>query len=85
MSSNFLSLKKKTICLNQLFSSYDGFSCSNCGKKYMHRGNLGRHLKYECGTPGRFSCTICNRRFSQACNLRRHAATQHLNYKKKKF
>lgn len=55
----------------------DGFPCELCGKIYKHRGNMRRHMAYECGKQPIFSCTDCTRKFHQLSNLKRHFETQH--------
>lgn len=56
---------------------HDGFPCGNCGKIYKHRGNMRRHMVYECGKQARFECNFCARKFHQQSNLKRHCETQH--------
>lgn len=53
------------------------YPCKKCGKMYKHRGNLSRHIKFECGNIALFSCEFCGRKFSQHCNLTRHVLSQH--------
>lgn len=55
----------------------DGFPCGNCGKVYKHRGNMRRHMVYECGKQARFECCFCFRKFHQQSNLKRHCESQH--------
>ena len=65
-----------------LHAATGGFPCPICGKIYKHRGNMRRHVAYECGKQARFECSGCPRRFHQLSNLKRHFYTQH---KVKKF
>ncbi|XP_044270640.1 longitudinals lacking protein, isoforms A/B/D/L isoform X13 [Tribolium madens] len=57
--------------------SAGGFPCENCGKVYKHRGNMRRHMVYECGKQARFQCSFCNRKFHQQSNLKRHFENKH--------
>ncbi|XP_039284551.1 longitudinals lacking protein, isoforms N/O/W/X/Y-like isoform X2 [Nilaparvata lugens] len=37
------------------------FYCpNNCGRSYNQKGNLNRHLRYECGVEPQFQCVINN-------------------------
>ncbi|CAH0547444.1 unnamed protein product [Brassicogethes aeneus] len=54
-----------------------GFPCANCGKIYKHRGNMRRHMVYECGKQARFQCSFCDRKFHQQSNLKRHFENKH--------
>ncbi|XP_019881128.1 longitudinals lacking protein, isoforms A/B/D/L isoform X15 [Aethina tumida] len=54
-----------------------GFPCTNCGKIYKHRGNMRRHMVYECGKQARFQCSYCDRKFHQQSNLKRHFENKH--------
>lgn len=54
-----------------------GYPCGNCGKIYKHRGNMRRHMVYECGKQAQFQCVFCCRKFHQQSNLKRHCETQH--------
>lgn len=57
--------------------SASGFPCINCGKIYKHRGNMRRHMVYECGKQARFQCSFCDRKFHQQSNLKRHFENKH--------
>ncbi|KAJ4427514.1 hypothetical protein ANN_25162 [Periplaneta americana] len=49
------------------------FRCSRCGKQYLRKRTLRRHMRYDCGTEPRFSCPLCGLRVR-----RRYALTSHL-------
>lgn len=54
------------------------FICpNNCGRKYKHKCNLYKHLKYECGKVGQFECTICFKRYTQKASLKTHMGLIH--------
>ncbi|XP_042291750.1 gastrula zinc finger protein XlCGF57.1-like isoform X3 [Thunnus maccoyii] len=52
-------------------TSKKSFSCSECGKKFSHKGNLIIHRRIHTGEKP-FSCSVCGRRFSCEGSLRRH-------------
>ncbi|KAH1002497.1 hypothetical protein HUJ04_008580 [Dendroctonus ponderosae] len=54
-----------------------GYPCQNCGKVYKHRGNMRRHMQYECGKAAMFHCSFCDRKFHQQSNLKRHFENKH--------
>ncbi|XP_076546339.1 longitudinals lacking protein, isoforms N/O/W/X/Y-like [Osmia lignaria lignaria] len=37
--------------------------CYQCGKQYMWRDSLKKHLRVECGKDPTFECPICGRKF----------------------
>jgi hypothetical protein len=51
----------------------NNFHCSRCGKQYLRKRTLQRHMRYDCGTEPRFPCFICGMRVR-----RRYALTSHL-------
>lgn len=48
------------------------FPCPQCGRKYRHRANLGRHMKVECGKEARFHCVACPYKTKHKHDLARH-------------
>lgn len=53
--------------------------CPNgCGRKYVRKWNVRRHLTLECGVPKQFKCSICGREFTQKESLKTHMGMQHL-------
>jgi len=56
------------------------FCPRNCGRRYQgvfRRGNLNKHLTYECGGQKKFACDVCSHRFSSKCWLKTHCAVVH--------
>ncbi|KAL1517276.1 hypothetical protein ABEB36_001062 [Hypothenemus hampei] len=35
-------------------------ACVKCSKQYKFKGNINRHLKYECGKTATFCCPLCD-------------------------
>ncbi|XP_033208629.1 histone-lysine N-methyltransferase MECOM-like [Belonocnema kinseyi] len=60
------------------------YKCEKCGRSYTQEGNLGRHLKFECGVTPQFRCNFCDRRFKRNAHLQRHVAQVHQKTKKQK-
>lgn len=53
------------------------FFCPKCNKKYQHKGNLHKHLRYECGVEPKFCCYFCPKKFKQKSNLKEHLRCVH--------
>ncbi|CAD6201813.1 GSCOCG00002788001-RA-CDS [Cotesia congregata] len=53
------------------------FPCHKCGRSYLNKGSLRRHLHDECGKPPQYICNICKKGFKQKTNFHRHNATVH--------
>ena len=48
------------------------FYCITCGRSYSQKGNLVRHLRFECGTEPKFECYVCKKRFKRRHHLKDH-------------
>jgi uncharacterized C2H2 Zn-finger protein len=55
----------------------NGFRCTQCGKVYMRKGTLTRHLKYECGKEPQFHCPHCSLRTKHKSSLLTHMYCKH--------
>ncbi|KAF3419765.1 hypothetical protein E2986_07640 [Frieseomelitta varia] len=53
------------------------FGCPKCGRCFTVKGNMTRHLKYECGQAPRFQCPYCEFRSKQTSNVMSHIRTRH--------
>lgn len=53
------------------------FGCQNCGKQYVQKRSLSRHLRYECGKPRGFKCLYCNYTSHQKVSLQGHLLRIH--------
>lgn len=54
---------------NALVSKY---SCSRCGRSYLHQATLVRHQRYECGISASYPCQLCGRKFKRRDVLKGH-------------
>lgn len=55
----------------------NAFQCTQCGKVYMSKGNLTRHLKFECGKEPQFQCPHCPVRTKHKSSLLTHIHCKH--------
>ena len=53
------------------------FNCPKCGRFFTVKGNMNRHLKYECGKAPRFKCPYCDFRSKQSSNVLSHVRNRH--------
>lgn len=54
------------------------FPCPTCGKSYLRRRHLQRHMRDECiGIPPRFHCELCPSKFRRKYHLVRHLSSKH--------
>ncbi|XP_076546419.1 uncharacterized protein LOC117606608 isoform X18 [Osmia lignaria lignaria] len=49
----------------------------NCGKSFNWKGNLNRHLRYECGLQPRFKCPYCEYRCKVKGDVSKHITRRH--------
>ncbi|XP_046811492.1 longitudinals lacking protein, isoforms H/M/V isoform X8 [Lucilia cuprina] len=58
--------------------STERFPCAVCGKSYLRKRHLQRHMRDECiGIPPRFSCDLCPSRFRRKYHMVRHLTSKH--------
>jgi hypothetical protein len=53
------------------------FHCIRCGKQYLRKRTLLRHMRYDCGTEPRFSCSMCGLRARRRYTLTSHLVAVH--------
>ncbi|KAJ3635636.1 hypothetical protein MTP99_008529 [Tenebrio molitor] len=51
--------------------------CNNCGKMYKSKGNLQRHLNYECGKEPHITCPLCGLQTKYRSSMKRHVLNRH--------
>lgn len=57
---------------------HERFPCSVCGKSYLRKRHLQRHMRDECiDIPPRFSCDLCPSRFRRKYHMVRHLVSKH--------
>ncbi|XP_076395649.1 uncharacterized protein LOC100880436 isoform X19 [Megachile rotundata] len=49
----------------------------NCAKSFNWKGNLNRHLRYECGLQPRFKCPYCEYRCKVKGDVSKHITRRH--------
>lgn len=55
------------------------FVCRVCGKAYVKKDSLQRHINVECGKEPRLQCPICSYRTFHKFHLKTHIALRHKN------
>lgn len=59
-------------------NSGERFFCMVCGKNYLRKRHLQRHMRDECiGIPPRFECEFCPSKFRRKYHLVRHLNSRH--------
>lgn len=51
-------------------------ACNTCGKRYVLKKSLWRHVHMECNVEPKFSCPLCGRKFRQKIHLMTHLSSQ---------
>ncbi|XP_043284382.1 longitudinals lacking protein, isoforms A/B/D/L isoform X10 [Venturia canescens] len=55
------------------------FECLRCGRCYMRKDSLQRHLRWECGKEPLFQCPFCPQRCKRKPHWLRHIRRQHFD------
>ena len=53
------------------------FNCPDCGKSYLYKKTMSRHIRLECGKEPQFHCPNCPYRAKQKNHLVKHIASRH--------
>ncbi|KAI8117463.1 isoforms A/B/D/L, Longitudinals lacking protein [Lucilia cuprina] len=54
------------------------YPCNVCGKSYLRKAHLKRHVTNECiGVPPKFACEYCSSRYKRKEDLKRHMLMVH--------
>ena len=78
-------ITEKVTCTPAVFFDANGapcerFFCQVCGKNYLRKRHLQRHMRDECiGIPPRFECDFCPSKFRRKYHLVRHLNARHNN------
>ncbi|KAK3915485.1 Zinc finger protein 510 [Frankliniella fusca] len=51
-------------------------ACNTCGKRYVLKKSLWRHVHMECNVEPKFLCPLCGRKFRQKIHLMTHLSSQ---------
>lgn len=53
------------------------FECVQCGRHYIRKDSLQRHLTYECNKEPQFPCPFCPQKCKRKAHQMRHILRQH--------
>ncbi|OXU32150.1 hypothetical protein TSAR_012279 [Trichomalopsis sarcophagae] len=53
------------------------FDCIRCGRSYVRKDSLQRHINWECGKEPQFQCLFCPQRCKRKAHWLRHIRRQH--------
>ncbi|XP_049810954.1 longitudinals lacking protein, isoforms A/B/D/L-like [Schistocerca nitens] len=56
------------------------YVCHICGRAYMTKKTLIRHIRYECGQEPQFPCPYCRMKYKRRYILRAHIIKRHNNW-----
>lgn len=65
---------------NEQASTHRQFQCMKCPSAFRAKGNLVRHLRYECGQGPRFMCPYCGQRYRRVTRTYLHVEATHPGY-----
>lgn len=80
MSRNFIAEGEAQFYDHSQESYKKSFKCPDCGRCYLHRRSLWRHMKLECGKEPMFQCPHCPKRSKLKENLKQHIIFVHGNF-----
>lgn len=64
--------EEKPVGLNDSVQLTQKYSCTRCGRSYLHQATLVRHQRYECGISASYPCQLCGRKFKRRDVLKGH-------------
>ncbi|XP_034938655.1 longitudinals lacking protein, isoforms A/B/D/L isoform X10 [Chelonus insularis] len=53
------------------------YQCSGCPSAFRAKGNLARHIRYECNQEPRFMCPYCQQRYKRVTRVYSHIESIH--------
>ncbi|KAK3915523.1 Longitudinals lacking protein, isoforms A/B/D/L [Frankliniella fusca] len=59
------------------FHNHGVYSCDRCGRTYVRKDSLSRHLQWECGKEPQFQCPFCPQKCKRKSHQLRHIQRQH--------
>ncbi|PSN29092.1 hypothetical protein C0J52_26579 [Blattella germanica] len=62
---------------NESEANANYFHCNRCGKQYLRKITLTRHMRYDCGIEPRFSCFMCGLKVRRRYKLTSHLVAVH--------
>ncbi|VEN60913.1 unnamed protein product [Callosobruchus maculatus] len=60
-----------------LTKCFGRFICTRCGKHYVQKSTLSRHVRYECGKQNQFKCPYCPKTTRQKYDIKLHVLKIH--------
>lgn len=73
-SKDVKKIKRKLSSSTRLRGS---FPCDKCGRIYIRKDSLQRHLQWECGKEPQFQCPFCPQKCKRKAHQIRHIRRQH--------
>ncbi|XP_052122558.1 zinc finger protein with KRAB and SCAN domains 4-like [Frankliniella occidentalis] len=59
------------------FHNHGVYPCDRCGRTYVRKDSLSRHLQWECGKEPQFQCPFCPQKCKRKSHQLRHIQRQH--------
>jgi DNA-directed RNA polymerase subunit RPC12/RpoP len=56
------------------------YPCKRCGRAYMWKKTLLRHVRMECGKEPQFQCPYCPQKSKLKGNLKQHIMSKHVTF-----